>query len=231
MYDPANNLYRWRQLLPFPAPVDAEADQRLNLARRLVATGGVRFLKQGEEDDEEGGRAFGAARGAEGEATTRFRAIVRGGESKRERKFHVSLDLDADGRAQFVACDCAFFRREKLKKGPCAHILAATALASQQTVQGSSIAAAEESGAPKSAVLRPDRFKGQTFVFTGALTQFTREQAEALVAQGGGKASGSVGRGTTYLVAGDKVGSKLTRARELGVPVITEQQFKEMLED
>jgi DNA ligase (NAD+) len=79
-------------------------------------------------------------------------------------------------------------------------------------------------------VLAPDRFKDKTFVFTGALTLFTREQAEAMVEQAGGKASGSVSKNTTYLVAGDKAGSKLAKANSLGVPVLTEQQFKDMLE-
>ena len=221
MYDLAGGVYRWRQLLPFPVETDDD-DPRLLLARRLVATGGVRWLKPGEDEDES---TFGLPR--EGEQTTRHRASVRGGEEKRERKFHVVLDLDADGRARFVQCDCAWHRREKLRKGPCAHILAATVLASQLAV-GAGAAAPTGGGG---AALRPDRFKGQTFVFTGALTIFTREQAEALVAQGGGKASGSVGKATTYLVAGDKAGSKLTKAQELGVKVLTETQFKAMLED
>ncbi|MEO7717347.1 MAG: BRCT domain-containing protein [Capsulimonas sp.] len=226
MYDLAGGVYRWRQLLPFPVPEENESDQRLNLARRLVATGGVKWLKPGEDDEEE---SFGIP--DQREQTTRYRAQVRGGEEKRERKFHVVLDLDADGRARFVQCNCSWHRREKLRKGPCAHILAATVLASQQSV-GAGAAQTESSGSSSGgAALRPDRFKGQNFVFTGALTIFTREQAEALVAQGGGKASGSVSRTTTYLVAGDKAGSKLTKARDLGVPVLTEQQFQAMLED
>lgn len=225
MYDLAAGVYRWRQLLPFPVELSDDGDQRLTLARRLVATGGVRFLKAGEEDDEE--PAFGLP--TLDEQTTRYRAQVRGGESKRERKFGVVLDLDADGRARFVSCTCAWHRREKLRKGPCAHILAATALASQQTV-GAGASSPPDKGGAGGAVLDPERFKGQNFVFTGALTLFTREQAEALVAQGGGKASGSVSRTTTYLVAGDRAGSKLTKARDLGVPVLTEQQFQDMLE-
>jgi hypothetical protein len=221
MYDLAAGVYRWRQLLPFPVENEEESDPRLFLARRLVATGGVKWLKPDEEEDE---GTFGLP--AESEETTRYRAQVRGGEEKRERKFHVVLDLDADGRARFVSCDCAWHRREKLRKGPCAHILAATVLASQQQVGAG---ATQPSGG--GAALRPDRFKGQTFVFTGALTLFTREQAEALVMQGGGKASGSVSRTTTYLVAGDKAGSKLAKARELGVSILTETQFQDMLED
>ncbi len=221
MYDLAAGVYRWRQLLPFPVENEEESDPRLFLARRLVATGGVKWLKPGEDEDE---NTFGLPEA--GEATTRYRAQVRGGEEKRERKFHVVLDLDADGRARFVQCDCAWHRREKLRKGPCAHILAATVLASQQMVGAG---ASQSSGG--GAALRPDRFKGQTYVFTGALTLFTREQAEALVMQGGGKASGSVSRATPYLVAGDKAGSKLTKAQELGVKVLTETQFQAMLED
>jgi len=224
MYDLAAGVYRWRQLLPFPVENEEDSDPRLYLARRLVATGGVKWLKPGEEEEE----TFGLP--AESEATTRYRAQVRGGEEKRERKFHVVLDLDADGRARFVSCDCAWHRREKLRKGPCAHILAATVLASQQQV-GAGAAQSPSAGSGGGAALRPDRFKGQAFVFTGALTLFTREQAEALVMQGGGKASGSVSRTTTYLVAGDKAGSKLTKARELGVSVLTETQFQAMLED
>ena len=222
MYDLADGVYRWRQLLPFPVESEEESDPRLFLARRLVATGGVKWLKPGEEEEE----IFGLPPASE--ATTRYRAQVRGGEEKRERKFHVVLDLDADGRALFVTCDCAWHRREKLRKGPCAHILAATVLASQQQVGAGATQPAAGGGG---AALRPDRFKGQTFVFTGALTLFTREQAESLVMQGGGKASGSVSRATTHLVAGDKAGSKLTKARELGIPVLTETQFQAMLED
>lgn len=225
MYDLAGGVYRWRQLLPFPAPEADDNDRRLDLARRLVASGGVKWLKPGEDDEED---SFGVPQ--QSEQTTRFRAQVRGGEEKRERKFLVTLDLDADGRARFVQCNCSWHRREKLRKGPCAHILAATVLASQQSV-GAGAASAPSGGGGGGAALRPDRFKGQNFVFTGALTLFTREQAEALVAQGGGKASGSVSRTTTYLVAGDKAGSKLTKARDLGVPVLTEQQFQAMLED
>ncbi len=223
MYDLAAGVYRWRQLMPFPVEPEEESDPRLFLARRLVATGGVKWLKPGEDGG--GEEPFGLP--PAGEETTRYRAQVRGGEEKRERKFHVVLDLDADGRARFVSCDCAWHRREKLRKGPCAHILAATVLASQQQVGAG--ASQTPAGSGGGAVLRPDRFKGQTFVFTGALTLFTREQAESLVMQGGGKASGSVTRATTYLVAGDKAGSKLTKARELGVPVLTETEFQAML--
>ncbi|MBQ1678615.1 MAG: NAD-dependent DNA ligase LigA [Oscillospiraceae bacterium] len=73
------------------------------------------------------------------------------------------------------------------------------------------------------------RFEGKTFVLTGALTRFTREEAEAQIEQYGGKASGSVSKKTSFVVAGENAGSKLRKANELGVPVLTEEEFLEML--
>jgi DNA ligase (NAD+) len=74
-----------------------------------------------------------------------------------------------------------------------------------------------------------DKFAGKTFVFTGSLTLFTRESAEGTVKQNGGRASGSVSKSTSYVVAGEKAGSKLAKAQELGVPVLTEEEFLEMV--
>lgn len=70
---------------------------------------------------------------------------------------------------------------------------------------------------------------GLIFVFTGTLERMTRPDAEALVQSLGGRASGSVSKKTSYVVAGAEAGSKLTRATQLGVPVLTEQQFQELL--
>ena len=73
------------------------------------------------------------------------------------------------------------------------------------------------------------RFAGKTFVLTGSLTRFTRDEAEALIADPGGKAAGSVSKKTSYVVAGEAAGSKLRKAQELGVPVLTEDEFLALL--
>lgn len=74
-----------------------------------------------------------------------------------------------------------------------------------------------------------NEFDGQTFVFTGTLTKFTREEAEAEVKKRGGKAAGSVSKQTSYVVAGEKAGSKLEKAQKLGVAVIDEDEFLKMI--
>lgn len=73
------------------------------------------------------------------------------------------------------------------------------------------------------------RFEGMTFVLTGTLPTMKRSEAKELVEKFGGKASGSVSKKTTYVLAGEEAGSKLTKAQELGIPVITEEQFLDMI--
>ena len=73
-------------------------------------------------------------------------------------------------------------------------------------------------------------FEGRTFVFTGTLERFTRQRAQEMVELLGGHASSSVSRKTDYVVAGEDAGSKLTRARDLGVTVLSEQDFVDMLD-
>ncbi|MBQ1372097.1 MAG: NAD-dependent DNA ligase LigA, partial [Oscillospiraceae bacterium] len=73
------------------------------------------------------------------------------------------------------------------------------------------------------------RFAGKTFVLTGALTRFTREEAEAQIEAFGGKASGSVSKKTSFVVVGENAGSKLRKANELGIPVLSEEEFLELL--
>ena len=76
---------------------------------------------------------------------------------------------------------------------------------------------------------RSARFAGMTFVLTGTLPTMTRGEATELIKQNGGKASGSVSKKTTYVIAGEDAGSKLTKAQELGVTIIDEETFLNML--
>lgn len=72
------------------------------------------------------------------------------------------------------------------------------------------------------------RFEGKTFVLTGKLESFTRDEAADLIEKFGGKVSGSVSKKTHYVLAGEEAGSKLTKAQELGVQIISEQEFLEL---
>ena len=74
-----------------------------------------------------------------------------------------------------------------------------------------------------------DRFAGKTFVLTGTLSKFTRPEASEIIERLGGKTSGSVSKKTSYVLAGEEAGSKLTKAQDLGVQVITEDEFLEMI--
>lgn len=76
---------------------------------------------------------------------------------------------------------------------------------------------------------KSDALAGQTFVFTGKLEKFSREAAENMVLQMGGKAAGSVSKSTSFVVAGPGAGSKLDKAEQLGVTVLTEDEFLAML--
>lgn len=73
------------------------------------------------------------------------------------------------------------------------------------------------------------RFAGMTFVLTGTLSQYTREEAKSIVESLGGKVSGSVSKKTTIVLAGESAGSKLTKAQELGIKIIDENEFVEMI--
>ena len=74
-----------------------------------------------------------------------------------------------------------------------------------------------------------DALAGKTFVLTGTLEQFTREEAKAMIEAQGGKVSGSVSKKTAYVVAGEAAGSKLRKAQELGIPVLSESDLLTML--
>lgn len=75
-----------------------------------------------------------------------------------------------------------------------------------------------------------NRFAGMTFVLTGALTRFTREEATEQIERFGGKASGTVSKKTTYVVVGENAGSKERKARELGIAILSEETFLELIQ-
>ena len=73
------------------------------------------------------------------------------------------------------------------------------------------------------------RFEGKTFVLTGTLENYTRQQAQSVIESFGGKASGSVSAKTDYVLAGENAGSKLAKAQKLGIRIITEEEFGNMI--
>ena len=75
-----------------------------------------------------------------------------------------------------------------------------------------------------------NRFAGKTFVLTGALTKFTRDEATEQIERFGGKASGSVSKKTSYVIVGENAGSKERKARELGIPILSESDFLTMIQ-
>ena len=74
-----------------------------------------------------------------------------------------------------------------------------------------------------------NRFEGMTFVLTGTLSKYSRNEASDIIEKMGGKTSGSVSKKTTYVLAGEDAGSKLTKAQSLGVTVISEDEFEELI--
>ena len=73
------------------------------------------------------------------------------------------------------------------------------------------------------------RFVGQVFVLTGALEKYSRKEAEEIIEKFGGKTSSSVSKKTNYVLAGEDSGSKLVKAQSLGVTIISEQDFENMI--
>ena len=74
-----------------------------------------------------------------------------------------------------------------------------------------------------------NRFEGKVFVLTGTLSKFTRNEASEIIESLGGKTSSSVSKKTSFVLAGEEAGSKLTKAQSLGVTVISEAEFEEMI--
>ncbi len=86
-----------------------------------------------------------------------------------------------------------------------------------------------ESQQPEPAAETPGPLEGKTFVLTGTLGSMTRDEAEAAIQARGGKVTGSVSKKTSYVVVGEEAGSKLEKANKLGVPTLTEQQFRDLI--
>ena len=84
-----------------------------------------------------------------------------------------------------------------------------------------------KSSAPKSS---GGIFSGKTFVLTGTLPTMKRSEASKIIEENGGKTSSSVSKKTSYVLAGEEAGSKLTKAQSLGITIISEEEFKAMLE-
>ncbi len=74
-----------------------------------------------------------------------------------------------------------------------------------------------------------NRFEGKTFVLTGSLEKYTRQEASDIIEKFGGKVSGSVSKKTSYVLAGEEAGNKLTKAQKLEIAIISEEQFEEMI--
>ncbi len=74
-----------------------------------------------------------------------------------------------------------------------------------------------------------DKLAGKTFVFTGELENYTRAQVVAKIEEHGGKESKTVNKATGYIVVGDKPGSKLAKAQALGIPVLNEEEFTNLI--
>ena len=74
-----------------------------------------------------------------------------------------------------------------------------------------------------------NRFEGKTFVLTGSLEHYSRDQASEMIEKLGGKTSSSVSKNTDYVIAGEDAGSKLKKAQELGVTIISEEEFTTMI--
>jgi DNA ligase (NAD+) len=92
-------------------------------------------------------------------------------------------------------------------------------------LEGLGVRLEEEGPAPGAGPLA-----GRTFVLTGTLPDLTREQATEMIIAAGGKVTGSVSKKTSYVVAGDSPGSKLANAERLGVPVLDEAGFRELIQ-
>src|SRR5262249_35150443 len=99
----------------------------------------------------------------------------------------------------------------------------------QAAAAASAPAAPAPAPAAASMPAKSGALEGKTIVVTGTLANYERKEIETLIAQHGGKTSSSVSKNTSFVVAGDDAGSKLAKAQELGVRVVSEEEFEKML--
>ena len=83
----------------------------------------------------------------------------------------------------------------------------------------------------KKKIVKNSPFLGKTFVLTGTMEVMSRDEAKKVIKEQGGEVVGSVSKNTDYVIAGEEAGSKLSKAQELGVAVLTEDDFKRMLKN
>jgi hypothetical protein len=125
MYDHITGTYRWRQLFPFMPEPEAVEDERLKSAKRLLDRKAVKWSaapqKIAEPGKKDAAQISANTDNNNSKIFIRYQAEVHG-----EKVFEVLIDVDADGRVVYAQCTCGTYRRDKLRKGPCPHILATT---------------------------------------------------------------------------------------------------------
>lgn len=135
-------------------------------------------------------------------------------------------DVDAIASASFDELTALEEIGPKIAESVVAYFADESNLALIEKLKAAGVKTSEE----RVPVMENVSFKGKTFVLTGTLAGFTRSEAAALIERRGGKVSGSVSKKTDFVVAGEEAGSKLDKARDLGVKIMAEAEFAAMLE-
>ena len=152
--------------------------------------------------------------------------LDRMGEKSAENLINAIENSKSAGLARLM---CAFGIRQVGQKA--AKTLAMHFGSLDKLMQATQIKLLREAGVSfdSTAAVKDSRFSGMTFVLTGELSSYKRDEAAAIIESYGGKASSSVSKKTTYVLAGENAGSKLKKATDLGINIINEDQFIEMI--